>query len=175
MKEEYIVYCDESAKKGKYFGNFYGGAIVNSKQIDKLTSSLNKKKLELNLFGEIKWSKVTESYLEKYVEKQVIEIAPLAFMRGRTLNDAVVILDEAQNATCAQMKMFLTRMGKNCKMVVTGDVTQIDLIKKKDSGLMQACTILDHIDGISIIHLENSDVVRNPLVQKIIERYAKVE
>ena len=113
--------------------------------------------------------------VEKYVEKQVIEIAPLAFMRGRTLNDAIVILDEAQNATCAQMKMFLTRMGKNCKMVVTGDVTQIDLIKKKDSGLMQACTILDHIDGISIIHLENSDVVRNPLVQKIIERYAKVE
>ena len=113
--------------------------------------------------------------VEKYVEKQVIEIAPLAFMRGRTLNDAVVILDEAQNATCAQMKMFLTRMCKNCKMVVTGDVTQIDLIKKKDSGLMQACTILDHIDGISIIHLENSDVVRNPLVQKIIERYAKVE
>ena len=113
--------------------------------------------------------------VEKYVEKQVIEIAPLAFMRGRTLNDAVVILDEAQNATCAQMKMILTRMGKNCKMVVTGDVTQIDLIKKKDSGLMQACTILDHIDGISIIHLENSDVVRNPLVQKIIERYAKVE
>ena len=111
--------------------------------------------------------------VEKYVEKQVIEIAPLAFMRGRTLNDAVVILDEAQNATCAQMKMFLTRMGKNCKMVVTGDVTQIDLIKKKDSGLMQACTILDHIDGISIIHLENSDVVRNPLVQKIIERYAR--
>ena len=76
--------------------------------------------------------------VEKYVEKQVIEIAPLAFMRGRTLNDAIVILDEAQNATCAQMKMFLTRMGKNCKMVVTGDVTQIDLIKKKDSGLMQA-------------------------------------
>ena len=113
--------------------------------------------------------------VEKYVEKQVIEIAPLAFMRGRTLNDAVVILDEAQNATCAQMKMFLTRINKNCKMVVTGDVTQIDLIKKKDSGLMQACTILDHIDGISIIHLENSDVVRNPLVQKIIERYAKVE
>ena len=113
--------------------------------------------------------------VEKYVEKQVIEIAPLAFMRGRTLNDAIVILDEAQNATCAQMKMFLTRMGKNCKMIITGDVTQIDLIKKKDSGLMQACTILDHIDGISIIHLENSDVVRNPLVQKIIERYAKVE
>lgn len=113
--------------------------------------------------------------VEKYIEKQIIEIAPLAFMRGRTLNDAVVILDEAQNATCAQMKMFLTRMGKNCKMVVTGDVTQIDLIKKKDSGLMQACAILEDIEGIEIVHLQNSDVVRNPLVQKIIERYAKVE
>ena len=111
----------------------------------------------------------------KNMEKGLIEVAPLAYMRGRTLDNAYIILDEAQNTTPAQMKMFLTRMGKNCKMVVTGDVTQIDLIKKKDSGLMQACTILDHIDGISIIHLENSDVVRNPLVQKIIERYAKVE
>ena len=109
------------------------------------------------------------------MEKGLIEVAPLAYMRGRTLDNAFIILDEAQNTTPAQMKMFLTRMGKNCKMVVTGDATQIDLIKKKDSGLMQACTILDHIDGISIIHLENSDVVRNPLVQKIIERYAKVE
>lgn len=113
--------------------------------------------------------------VEKYLEKEVIEIAPLAFMRGRTLNNAVVILDEAQNSTCAQMKMFLTRMGQNCKMIITGDATQIDLIKKKDSGLMQACSILKDIDGISIIHLENSDVVRNPLVQKIIERYAMVE
>ena len=111
----------------------------------------------------------------KNMEKGLIEVAPLAYMRGRTLDNSYIILDEAQNTTPAQMKMFLTRMGKNCKMVVTGDVTQIDLIKKKDSGLMQACTILDHIDGISIIHLENSDVVRNPLVQKIIERYAKVE
>ena len=91
------------------------------------------------------------------------------------LNEMLGLETVEQNTTPAQMKMFLTRMGKNCKMVVTGDVTQIDLIKKKDSGLMQACTILDHIDGISIIHLENSDVVRNPLVQKIIERYAKVE
>ena len=115
-----------------------------------------------------------DSFL-KNSEKGLIEVAPLAYMRGRTLDNAFIILDEAQNTTPAQMKMFLTRMGKNCKMVVTGDVTQIDLIKKKDSGLMQACTILDHIDGISIIHLENSDVVRNPLVQKIIERYAKVE
>ncbi len=113
--------------------------------------------------------------VEKYLEKQIIEIAPLAFMRGRTLNDSIVILDEAQNSTSAQMKMFLTRMGKNCKMIITGDVTQIDLIKKKESGLMQACTILEDIEHIAIVHLSNRDVVRNPLVQKIIERYAKVE
>lgn len=112
---------------------------------------------------------------EKLIEKEVIEIAPLAFMRGRTLNEAIVILDEAQNTTKAQMKMFLTRMGKKTKMIVTGDVTQIDLIKDKDSGLIQACQILQGIPEISIVHLGNEDVVRNPLVQKIIERYANVE
>ena len=113
--------------------------------------------------------------VEKYIEKEIIEIAPLAFMRGRTLNNAVVILDEAQNTTKAQMKMFLTRMGRQTKMIVTGDITQIDLIRKKDSGLTQACEILEGIEGIEIVHLHDSDVVRNPLVQKIIERYAKVE
>lgn len=113
--------------------------------------------------------------VEKYREKGIIEIAPLAFMRGRTLNDAVVILDEAQNATKAQMKMFLTRMGKNCRMIVNGDISQIDLIRKSDSGLIQACNILQGIDGITIQYLDQSDVLRNPLVQKIIERYEKVE
>ena len=113
--------------------------------------------------------------VEKYLEKEVIEIAPLAFMRGRTLNNAIVILDEAQNTTSAQMKMFLTRMGKNTKLIITGDVTQIDLVKKQDSGLTQACDILKGIEDIAIVHLKNSDVVRNPLVQKIIERYALVE
>lgn len=113
--------------------------------------------------------------VEKFIEKQIIEIVPLAFMRGRTLNDAIVILDEAQNSTKTQMKMFLTRMGKNTQLIINGDVTQIDLIKKYDSGLMQACQILEDIDGISIVHLKASDVVRNPLVQKIIERYAKIE
>lgn len=113
--------------------------------------------------------------VEKYREKGIIEIAPLAFMRGRTLNDAVVILDEAQNATKAQMKMFLTRMGKNCRMIVNGDISQIDLIRKSDSGLIQACNILQGIDGITIQYLDQSDVVRNPLVQKIIERYETVE
>lgn len=113
--------------------------------------------------------------VEKYLEKQVIEIAPLAFMRGRTLNDAIVILDEAQNTTKAQMKMFLTRMGKNTQLVINGDITQIDLIRKQDSGLTQACQILEDIEGISIVHLKSSDVVRHPLVQKIIERYSKIE
>lgn len=109
--------------------------------------------------------------VEKYTEKGIIEIAPLAFMRGRTLNEAVVILDEAQNATRAQMKMFLTRMGKQCQMMINGDVTQIDLIRRKDSGLMQACEILQGIDGIAIQYLDGADVVRNPLVAQIVERY----
>ncbi len=113
--------------------------------------------------------------VEKYMEKQIIEIAPLAFMRGRTLNHAVVILDEAQNTTKAQMKMFLTRMGTQSQLIINGDVTQIDLIKKQDSGLSQACEILKGIQGIDIVHLGPQDVVRHPLVQKIIERYTKVE
>lgn len=113
--------------------------------------------------------------VEKYLEKQVIEIAPLAFMRGRTLNDAIVILDEAQNTTKAQMKMFLTRMGKNTQLVINGDVTQIDLIRKEDSGLMQAAKILRGIHGIAITNLHADDVIRNPLVQKIIERYSEIE
>lgn len=113
--------------------------------------------------------------VEKYLEKQVIEIAPLAFMRGRTLNDAIVILDEAQNTTKAQMKMFLTRMGKNTQLVVNGDVTQIDLIRKEDSGLMQATKILKGIHRIAITNLHANDVIRHPLVQKIIERYSEIE
>lgn len=113
--------------------------------------------------------------VERYIEKQIIEIAPLAFMRGRTLNDAVVILDEAQNTTQAQMKMFLTRMGKNAKLIINGDITQIDLIRKNESGLIQACDILKDIDGIEMVHLGTQDVVRNPLVQKIIERYSMIE
>jgi phosphate starvation-inducible PhoH-like protein len=113
--------------------------------------------------------------VERLLEKEIIEIAPLAFMRGRTLNDAVVILDEAQNTTQAQMKMFLTRMGQNSQIIVTGDITQIDLIKKKDSGLIQACQILQDIDGIEMVHLSELDVVRHPLVQKIIDAYSRFE
>lgn len=110
---------------------------------------------------------------EKLIEKGTIEIAPLAYMRGRTLDDSFVILDEAQNTTPAQMKMFLTRLGFNSKMVITGDNTQIDLKAGTKSGLDDAANILKDIEGIKIIHLTSDDVVRNPLVQKIIERYSK--
>lgn len=112
---------------------------------------------------------------EVLMEKGTIEIAPLAYMRGRTLNDAFVILDEAQNTTTSQMKMFLTRLGFHSHMVITGDITQIDLAFNVNSGLIQAEHILKGIDDISIIHLSSDDVVRHPLVQKIIERYEKDE
>jgi len=105
------------------------------------------------------------------IEQDVIEIAPLAFMRGRTLNDAFVILDEAQNTTKEQMKMFLTRLGFNSRAVITGDVTQIDLPEKKQSGLIHAKSILGDIKGISFCGLTENDVVRHPLVQKIIKAY----
>lgn len=113
--------------------------------------------------------------VERLMEKQVIEVAPLAFMRGRTLNKAVVILDEAQNTTQAQMKMFLTRMGQNAQMIINGDITQIDLIRKEQSGLVQATQILKGIDRIAFVQMSADDVVRHPLVQKIIERYETIE
>src|SRR6185437_7707373 len=100
-----------------------------------------------------------------------IEIAPLAYMRGRTLDDAFVILDEAQNTTQAQMKMFLTRLGFGSKMVITGDVTQVDLPKGARSGLVAAKAILEAVSGVSFIYLSESDVVRHPLVARIIEAY----
>ena len=109
------------------------------------------------------------------LEKGVIEIAPLAFMRGRTLNDAFIILDEAQNTTREQMKMFLTRIGFGSKAVVTGDVTQIDLPKKRESGLVDAMRILKGIEGIGFVEFRKEDVVRHPIVQKIIQAYERFE
>ncbi len=108
---------------------------------------------------------------ERMIEKGVIEIAPLAYMRGRTLEDAYVILDEAQNTTDAQMKMFLTRLGFNSKMIITGDITQIDLPRGMMSGLKRALKILKNVSGIRFVYLTALDVVRHPVVQKIIERY----
>lgn len=112
---------------------------------------------------------------EVLIEKGTIEIAPLAYMRGRTLDDSYVILDEAQNTTASQMKMFLTRLGFHSHMVITGDVTQIDLDRHAKSGLVQASDILKNIPDIEIVHLSSDDVVRHPLVQKIIERYEQDE
>ena len=113
--------------------------------------------------------------LKDYMELNIIQIAPLAFMRGRTLNDAIVILDEAQNTTTQQIKMFLTRMGMNTKMIVTGDMTQIDLPSSQTSGLVQAIKILKGVKGISFIELNKKDIVRHKLVTRIVEAYEKFE
>ena len=109
--------------------------------------------------------------VDRYLEKNVIEIAPIAFMRGRTLNDSFIILDEAQNTTSEQMKMFVTRMGFNSKCVVTGDITQIDLPNSRRSGLVEAADILRNVNGISFVYFDQSDVVRHHLVQRIINAY----
>jgi len=109
--------------------------------------------------------------LNQYLESRTVQIAPLAFMRGRTLDNAFVILDEAQNTTESQMKMFLTRMGANAKFIVTGDPTQIDLPVRQNSGLLQALKLLKKVEGISVIELDNTDVIRHKLVRAIIEKY----
>jgi len=111
--------------------------------------------------------------LKEYMENKIIQIAPLAFMRGRTLNDAVIILDEAQNTTTAQIKMFLTRLGVNAKMIITGDITQIDLPANATSGLIQAMQILRNVKGIAKIEFDKKDIVRHKLVQRIVEAYEK--
>ena len=109
--------------------------------------------------------------VDKMLEKNVIEVAPLAFMRGRTLNDAFIIMDEAQNTTIEQMKMFLTRMGNNSKAVITGDITQIDLPNPRRSGLVDAINVLEGVEGIRFCHFEDGDVVRHALVQRIVRAY----
>lgn len=121
------------------------------------------------------WDMMPMQKLITLMEDKVIEIAPLAFMRGRTLDNAYVILDEAQNATSAQLKMFLTRMGKNAKFFITGDITQIDLPKNQQSGLILADKILNGVKGIDFIYMDNKDVVRHHLVTKIITRYEAYE
>ncbi|MBR2638423.1 MAG: PhoH family protein [Bacteroidaceae bacterium] len=113
--------------------------------------------------------------LKEFMDNNVIQIAPLAFMRGRTLNDAIVILDEAQNTTPQQIKMFLTRMGNNTKMIITGDLTQIDLPAKQKSGLVQAMEVLESVKGIGFVTLNKKDIVRHKLVTKIVEAYDKFD
>ena len=113
--------------------------------------------------------------LKKYMEDEVIQIAPLAFMRGRTLDNAFVILDEGQNTTHSQMKMFLTRMGKNAKFIITGDPGQVDLPRNAISGIKEAILILKNTPGVGIVHLDESDVIRNKLVKKIVDAYKNIE
>ncbi len=107
----------------------------------------------------------------RHMEKNIIEVAPLAYMRGRTLDDAFIILDEAQNTTSEQIKMFLTRLGANSRMVITGDITQIDLPEKRKSGLVEAMKVLRHVDGVSTVRFSDKDVVRHKIVQDIIKAY----
>ena len=118
---------------------------------------------------------IPASTLEDYIAKGIIQIAPLAFMRGRTLDNAFVILDEAQNTTHAQMKMFLTRMGRNAKFIITGDPGQVDLPRKISSGLKEALNILANVEGIGILFLDDKDIVRHRLVKKIVDAYKIVE
>ncbi len=113
--------------------------------------------------------------LKKFMEDEVIQIAPLAFMRGRTLDNAFVILDEGQNTTHSQMKMFLTRMGKNAKFIITGDPGQVDLPRNAISGIKEAILILKNTPGVGIVHLDESDVIRNKLVKKIVDAYKNIE
>jgi len=118
---------------------------------------------------------IEKEKLKFFINSRMIEIAPLAYMRGRTLHNAFIILDEAQNATTMQMKMFLTRLGVTSKAIITGDLTQIDLPQKKSSGLIEAINILKNIDGISCMEFKASDVVRHNLVKDIIKAYSKNE
>ena len=116
---------------------------------------------------------ITPAKLKDYIENKVVQIAPLAFMRGRTLNDAVIILDEAQNTSVHQIKMFMTRLGINAKMIITGDVTQIDLPPSQLSGLKHALRVLDGVEGIARIDFDKKDIVRHKLVQRIVDAYEK--
>ncbi|TDW25478.1 phosphate starvation-inducible PhoH-like protein [Breznakia blatticola] len=193
MREKDIVFATGVAGTGKtYLAVMYAVSLLKKNDVEKII--LTRPAVEAGeslgfLPGDLK--EKVDPYLtplydalndalgadsvQRLIDKGVIEIAPLAYMRGRTLNNAFIILDEAQNSTKSQMKMFLTRMGFNSKVVVTGDVTQIDLIKKHDSGLLSARQVLQNIEDIAFVELTSADVVRNPLVQKIIDAYEKFD
>ena len=113
--------------------------------------------------------------VERLLEKEIIEIAPLAFMRGRSLNESFIILDEGQNATAEQMKMFITRLGSSSKAVITGDITQIDLPAGKRSGLLEAVDVLNSVEGVAFVYFDETDVVRHELVQRIVRAYEKYD
>lgn len=193
MRDYDIVFASGVAGTGKtYLAVMYATALLKRNEVEKIILTRPAVEAGENLGflpGDLK--EKVDPYLtplydalhdalgsqtvDRLLEKGIIEIAPLAYMRGRTLNNAFIILDEAQNSTFNQMKMFLTRMGFSSKIVVTGDITQIDLIKKSDSGLVSAKRILKDIKEIAFVELTSADVVRHPLVQKIINSYESYE
>ena len=155
-----IIAGVDEVGRGSLIGPVYAAAVIFKKKIDKSKIKDSKKLTKKN-----------REILEKYIDKGIIEVAPLAYMRGRTLNNSFVILDEAQNTSKQQMLMFLTRLGYESKCIITGDPSQIDLPNKKNSGLIEAYNILDNIDNLGICKLTKKDVVRHPIVEKIIEAY----
>lgn len=193
MREKDIVFASGVAGTGKtYLAVMYAIASLKRGEVEKIVLTRPAVEAGENLGflpGDLKekvdpyltplydalYDALGMETVNKLLEKEIIEIAPLAYMRGRTLNNAFIILDEAQNSTRSQMKMFLTRMGFQSKIVVTGDITQIDLIKKRDSGLLSAKQILHSIEDIAFVELPSADVVRHPLVQKIIDCYEQFE
>ena len=163
-------------KKGSYFRKTEReGGLCMQKKEEKKTNT-QEKAVSIDTFEMVdRLVQNAQQALKEYMELNIIQIAPLAFMRGRTLNDAVVILDEAQNTTTQQIKMFLTRMGMNTKMIVTGDMTQIDLPASQTSGLVQALRILKGVKGISFVELNKKDIVRHKLVERIVDAYEKFD
>lgn len=193
LKENTIIFASGAAGTGKTFlAVCYAISLLKQRKIEKIIITRPIVEAGENLGflpGEIKekvdpylipiydslYTIIGKENTDKYIEKQVIEIAPLAYMRGRTLNNAFIILDEAQNTTSAQMKMFLTRLGYDSKMVITGDQSQIDLKPSITSGIIEAIKILGGIEDISFIEFDSKDVVRHPLVSKIINAYEQKE
>lgn len=193
VKETELIFCIGPAGTGKtYLAMAMACAALQKKEVGRIVlvrpaveagESLGylpgdlREKIEpyLRPLYDALYEMLTPERFQKNIEKDIIEVAPLAYMRGRTLNDSFIVLDEAQNTTPEQMKMFLTRMGFGSKVVVTGDITQIDLPAGKDSGLMVVRKILNNVPGIEFIYLTEKDVVRHQLVQKIIQAYEKFE
>jgi len=193
VKENELIFCIGPAGTGKtYLAMAMACAALQKKEVSRIVlvrpaveagESLGylpgdlREKIEpyLRPLYDALYEMLSPERFQKYIEKDIIEVAPLAYMRGRTLNDSFIVLDEAQNTTPEQMKMFLTRMGFGSKVVVTGDITQVDLPSGKNSGLMVIQKILADVSGVEFIYLTEKDVVRHQLVQKIIQAYEKFE
>ena len=180
IKRSELVICSGPAGSGKTFlGVAMAVKAFKSKEVSKIILCRPAIEEKINPYMRPIYDALEtllgQELFVKYLEKGLIEVSPLAFMRGRNLDDAFVLLDEAQNTTNDQMKMFLTRIGMNCKACVCGDFTQIDLPYGSTNGLRDSIGVLEGIEGISIVSLSESDIVRNPLVQRIVSAYAEAD